>query len=101
MKHENLKQLLAQAHQQLAGTEKVDDELKALLENLNQDIHQVLSSEQTHDVSVFDTLSERSLALSAKFAASILSWNPCCVNWFDAGEDRRLNQRSLLSAQTM
>ncbi|MBR7792057.1 DUF4404 family protein [Undibacterium sp. FT147W] len=69
MKHENLKQLLADAHQQLAGTEKVDDELKALLENLNQDIHHVLSSDQAHDVSVFDTLSERSLALSAKFAA--------------------------------
>ena len=69
MKSEHLKQLLTQLHEELVRTEQVDEELKSLLQNLNQDIHEVLSKEEAPDDPVFAALSERSQALSAKFAA--------------------------------
>lgn len=69
MKSEHLKQLLTQLHEELVRTEQVDEELKSLLQNLNQDIHEVLSKEKAADDPVFAALSERSQALSAKFAA--------------------------------
>ncbi|MFZ6657882.1 DUF4404 family protein [Undibacterium sp. TJN19] len=69
MSKENLKQLLGQLHQELAGTADIDDELKNLLGQLNQDIHLVLTNGQAGDDPVFAALSERSQALSARFAA--------------------------------
>ena len=69
MRREHLKQVLEQLHQELSGTEQIDEELKILLEKLGQDIHQVLSNEsQSHNDPIYAALSERSLALSAKFA---------------------------------
>ncbi|MBC3916085.1 DUF4404 family protein [Undibacterium sp. CY18W] len=69
MKSEHLKNLLTQLHQELAGAGPVDEELKSLLETLSTDIHQVLTTSKQHDDPVFAALSERSQALSAKFAA--------------------------------
>ncbi|MFZ6710424.1 DUF4404 family protein [Undibacterium sp. TC9W] len=69
MKREQLKHLLRLLHQELASTEAVDDELKSLLEKLNEDIQHVLATTQNQDDPVFAALSERSQALSAKFAA--------------------------------
>ncbi|MBC3885941.1 DUF4404 family protein [Undibacterium griseum] len=69
MKHEELKQLLLKLHTELASANSVDDELKSLLTELNHDIHHVLSSDQSLNDPVYSALSERSLALSAKFAA--------------------------------
>lgn len=69
MNQENLKQLLNQLHEELGRTEEVDEELKSLLQDLNQDIHQVLNSDKANDDPVFAALSERSQALSARFAA--------------------------------
>ncbi|MFZ6752968.1 DUF4404 family protein [Undibacterium sp. Dicai25W] len=69
MNQEHVKQLLTQLHTELAGTEEVDGELKSLLQNLNKDIHQVLNGDQQHDDPVYAALSERSVSLSAKFAA--------------------------------
>lgn len=69
MKREQLKQLLSQLHTELSGQAPLDDELKSMLEDLNQDIDQVLDADRQHDDPVFAALSERSLALSAKFAA--------------------------------
>ncbi|MFZ6776128.1 DUF4404 family protein [Undibacterium sp. Ji83W] len=69
MKQEQLKHLLGLLHQELASTEAVDDELKSLLEKLNDDIQHVLATTQNQDDPVFAALSERSQALSAKFAA--------------------------------
>ena len=68
MEKENLKQLLTKLHEELAQTEEVDGELKTLLLGLNKDIHHVLSQEE-HDDPVFTALSERSQALTARFAA--------------------------------
>ncbi|MFZ6756533.1 DUF4404 family protein [Undibacterium sp. Ji50W] len=68
MKSEHLKDLLTQLHQELAGAGPVDEELKSLLETLSTDIQQVLTTSK-HDDPVFAALSERSQALSAKFAA--------------------------------
>lgn len=69
MEKENLKRLLTQLHQELSGSEQIDEEFKSLLERLNQDIQQVLSNMQNRDDPVFAALSERSQALSARFAA--------------------------------
>lgn len=69
MRKENLKNLLKQLHEGLLNTEHVDDEVKGLLQSLNQDIHQVLSNEETPDDPIYAALSERSQALSARFAA--------------------------------
>jgi len=69
MKRDNLKQMLLQLHQELSGTEQMDEELKSLLQDLNQDIQTVLDKDaQQHDDPLYSALSERSLALSAKFA---------------------------------
>ena len=66
---ENLKNLLEQLHQELSGTEKIDEELKSLLKKLDADIQHVLGNMQDKDDPVFAALSERSQALSARFAA--------------------------------
>jgi len=69
MRRENLKHLLSQLHVELNATDSLDDDLKGMLEQLSQDIHQVLNQTEQHDDPVYAALSERSLALSAKFAA--------------------------------
>lgn len=69
MRKENLKSLLKQLHEDLLNTEHVDDEVRGLLQSLNQDILQVLSTEETPDDPIYSALSERSQALSARFAA--------------------------------
>lgn len=69
MQKENLKSLLKQLHEGLLNTEQIDDEVKSLLQGLNQDIQQVLSSVDTPDDPIFSALSERSQAMSARFAA--------------------------------
>jgi hypothetical protein len=68
MEKEKLKSLLKQLHEGLLNTEHVDDDVKSLLLNLNQDIHAVLSSDVPDDP-IYSALSERSQALSARFAA--------------------------------
>jgi hypothetical protein len=68
MEKEKLKSLLKQLHEGLLNTEQVDDDVKSLLLNLNQDIHAVLSSDVPDDP-IYSALSERSQALSARFAA--------------------------------
>ncbi|MDO8654806.1 MAG: DUF4404 family protein [Undibacterium sp.] len=69
MEKEHLKNLLQQLHEGLLDTEHVDEEVKSLLQELNQDIHQVLEKEDTPDDPIYSALSERSQALSARFAA--------------------------------
>lgn len=69
MKKENLKNLLKQLREGLHETEHVDGELKSMLQALNEDIEQVLTSEGAADDPIFSALSERSQALSARFAA--------------------------------
>jgi predicted nucleotide-binding protein len=68
MEKEKLKSLLKQLHEGLLNTEHVDEEVKSLLEGLNQDIHEVLSAD-TPDDPIYSALSERSQAISARFAA--------------------------------
>ena len=69
MQKENLKSLLKQLHEGLLNTEQIDDEVKSLLQGLSADIHQVLSNDDTPDDPIFSVLSERSQAMSARFAA--------------------------------
>jgi predicted nucleotide-binding protein len=69
MQKENLKSLLKQLHVGLLDTEQIDDEVKTLLQGLSEDIHQVLSTDDTPDDPIFSALSERSQAMSARFAA--------------------------------
>lgn len=69
MKKENLKNLLKQLREGLHETEQVDGELKSMLQALSQDIEQVLNTDDTPDDPIFSALSERSQALSARFAA--------------------------------
>lgn len=69
MQKENLKSLLKQLHEGLLNTEQIDDEVKSLLQGLSADIHQVLSNDDTPDDPIFSALSERSQAMSARFAA--------------------------------
>lgn len=69
MRRESLKQLLSQLHVELNATESVDEDLKTLLLQLSDDIHQVVTHTEQNDDPVYSALSERTLALSAKFAA--------------------------------
>lgn len=69
MQQQNLKQLLKHLHEELQGVPQLDEELRLILQELNQDIQQVLNKDADADDPVFAALSERSQALSAKFAA--------------------------------
>ena len=69
MNRDHVKKLLTQLHAELSDTVEVDGELKTLLQDLNTDIHHVLTADQAKDDPVYTALSERSVALSAKFAA--------------------------------
>ncbi|MFZ6748438.1 DUF4404 family protein [Undibacterium sp. Ren11W] len=68
MEKEKLKSLLKQLHEGLLNAEHVDDDVKSLLLNLNQDIHAVLNTDVPDDP-IYSALSERSQELSARFAA--------------------------------
>ncbi|PRC92601.1 DUF4404 family protein [Solimicrobium silvestre] len=68
MSTEQLKESLKKLHENLNGTDQVDAELSALLTVLSQDIHQLLSKERPEEDSL-SNLGDRTLALSAKFAA--------------------------------
>ncbi|MEB0138602.1 MULTISPECIES: DUF4404 family protein [unclassified Undibacterium] len=69
MERESLKQLLSQLHAELADGAAVDGELQALLVKLNKDIVDVINATRIPDDPVYSALSERSIALSAQFAA--------------------------------
>ena len=68
MSTEQLKESLKSLHEHLSSTDKVDTELKDLLSVLNEDIHQILTKE-SHDGEALNHLGDRTLELSAKFAA--------------------------------
>jgi hypothetical protein len=68
MSTEQLKQSLKSLHEHLSSTDQVDAELSELLTVLNNDIHQLLNKEST-DEDGLSHLGDRSLELSAKFAA--------------------------------
>ena len=69
MKKENLKHLLSQLHEGLHQSQEIDDEVKSLLQTLNQDIDTVLSHDDTPDDPIYAALGERAQELSANFAA--------------------------------
>lgn len=68
MSIDQLKQSLKTLHDNLHHTEKVDAELADLLTVLNNDIHQLLHKEGA-DHAALTGLGDRTMALSAKFAA--------------------------------
>jgi hypothetical protein len=68
MSADQLKQSLKALHDHLSSTDQVDAELSELLTVLNQDIHQLLSKERP-DEDALSHLGDRTLSLSAKFAA--------------------------------
>lgn len=68
MSSEQLKASLKTLHENLNGTDQVDAELSELLALLSSDIHQLLSKERTEEDNL-SHLGDRTVALSAKFAA--------------------------------
>ncbi|MBC3875350.1 DUF4404 family protein [Undibacterium flavidum] len=69
MKRDMLKGLLKQLQDGLHSTEQVDAEMKALLQNLHQDIETVLAKEESPDDPLYVALSDRSRAIYVKFAS--------------------------------
>jgi hypothetical protein len=70
MEKDNLKALLKKLHQELHAAESMDQDVKGLLQTLNEDIEQVLERDDTPDDPVYAALKERSQSLYAKFAAN-------------------------------
>lgn len=68
MSSEQLKASLKTLHENLNSTDQVDAELSELLALLSSDINQLLSKERTEEDSL-SHLGDRTVALSAKFAA--------------------------------
>lgn len=68
MSNEQLKQSLKEIHHQISSAGEIDEELVALLAQLNNDIHLSLEKKAQQD-DALSQLSHRTLALSAKFAA--------------------------------
>ena len=68
MSTEHLKESLKKLHESIKHTDTVDAELADLLSELNEDIHQLLSKERPEE-DALSNLGERTLSLSAKFAA--------------------------------
>jgi len=68
MSAEQLKQSLKSLHENLSSTDQVDAELSELLTVLNEDIHQLLNKERP-DEDALSHLGDRTLSLSARFAA--------------------------------
>ena len=69
MKRDMLKGLLKQLQDGLHTTEQVDAEMKALLQNLHQDIEVVLAKDENPDDPLYVALSDRSRAIYAEFAS--------------------------------
>ena len=65
---ESLKKLHDSINESVKNTDQIDAELSDLLTDLNEDIHQLLSKERP-DEDALSNLGERTLSLSAKFAA--------------------------------
>ena len=68
MSNEQLKQSLKEIHEQLGSTSEVDEELVALVAQLNRDIHLSLDKAAQPDEPQ-SPLSDRTLELSARLAA--------------------------------
>ena len=68
MSTEQLKQSLKEIHEQISSIGEVDEELAALVAQLNLDIHQSLDK-AADEGDALSHLSERTMALSAKLAA--------------------------------
>lgn len=68
MSTDQLKESLKKLHESIKNTQEVDAELSDLLSELNDDIHQLLSKERP-DEDALSNLGDRTLSLSAKFAA--------------------------------
>lgn len=68
MSTEQLKESLKKLHETIKNTDQVDAELSDLLTELNEDIHQLLNKERP-DEDALSNLGDRTLSLSAKFAA--------------------------------
>jgi len=68
MSTEQLKESLKKLHESIKSTDQVDAELSELLSELNEDIHQLLSKERPGE-DALSNLGDRTLSLSAKFAA--------------------------------
>lgn len=64
----DIKQSLAELHEELEKTEELDDDLRSLLMDLDSDIHELLSAGEQADQQ-YDSLRERLEALEADFAA--------------------------------
>ncbi|MBC3809445.1 DUF4404 family protein [Undibacterium seohonense] len=69
MKRDMLKGLLKQLQDGLHTTEQVDAEMKALLQDLHQDIEVVLAKDENPDDPLYAALSDRSRAIYAEFAS--------------------------------
>jgi Mg2+ and Co2+ transporter CorA len=65
---ESLKKLHDSINESVKSADQIDAELSDLLTDLNEDIHQLLSKERP-DEDALSNLGERTLSLSAKFAA--------------------------------
>lgn len=68
MSTQQLKESLRKLHENIKNTDQVDAELSELLSVLNEDIEQLLSKERP-DEDALSNLGERTLSLSARFAA--------------------------------
>ena len=69
MSNDELKRLLLQVHEGLRNTEQVDVELKPLLQQLNSDIETALLKDVRSDDPLLASLNQRSMDISARFAA--------------------------------
>jgi hypothetical protein len=67
MKNQDIKQTLIELHRELENTAEVDDDLRALLMEVDSDIHDLLADEE-RGAGVIDGLRERLEALAADFA---------------------------------
>jgi hypothetical protein len=68
MQTEQLKASLRKLHESIKSTDQVDAELADLLTELNEDIQELLNKERP-DEDALSNLGDRTLSLSAKFAA--------------------------------
>jgi hypothetical protein len=67
MSNRDIKQTLIDLHRELESTEEVDDDLRALLREVDGDIHELLAGEE-RSPGVIDGLRDRLEALAADFA---------------------------------
>jgi hypothetical protein len=67
MNNRDIKQTLVDLHQELEHTEELDDDLRALLMEVDSDIHALLATDERGDT-VIEGLRGRLEALAADFA---------------------------------